>query len=632
MHQLLMFDGLGSDFGAKRSVMEWKGRVGNDDYLLPSWVEDPESDCCRWERVRCNSTTGRVIELSLNGFEGEYLAWNITLFLPFKELRSLDLSDNNIDGWIENQVDLITLERLEKLDLSYNNFFVGSIPPFIGKLSSLKALYLSGIGLFGYLPNSDLHRNLFNGSISPYLISSPKSLQFIDFRDNHFEGSFLFSSIFNHSKFEVVIVGSREKELQIDTEIRGWNPQFQLEALVLSHCNLKSATFLLNQHRLKVVDLSHNKLNGKFPSLLLENSSDLKFLNLKNNSISGEFHLPQHPMSGMIDIDVSNYHIGGRLPKDLEMVLSNLKHLNLSKNNFEGDLPSSIGRMRKLVMLNLSLNNFSGKVPKELGKNCTDLRILMLSGNKFQEINEDYGTYHERKFLIMTTQIGSALLPLVEVEIDLVTKSNLLSYKHDILNYMSGLDLSCNNLTGEIPEILGKLSSIRALNFSHNHLTGSIPASFSNLSKVESLYLSYNSLSGKIPVELVNLNFLEVFTVAHNNLSGRIPDKGQFATSGSSSYEGNPFLSGFPSEKNHTLVVETPSDNESTERWYEIDHTFFFASFTATYFVFLLGFGALLYINPYWRRRWFYFIENFLYSTYYFVVDTLHKLSTIVNN
>lgn len=56
-----------------------KGRMGllqfktsvqsiNDDanWLLPSWVDDPQSDCCGWERVICNSTTRRITQLSLN--------------------------------------------------------------------------------------------------------------------------------------------------------------------------------------------------------------------------------------------------------------------------------------------------------------------------------------------------------------------------------------------------------------------------------------------------------------------------------------------------------------------------------------------------------------------------------------
>ena len=81
--------------------------------LLPSWLNDAGSDCCRWERVTCNSSSGHVIQLSLNGLyvnglakESESLWWsgslrlNLTLFLSFKELRSLSFSSNYISDFI----------------------------------------------------------------------------------------------------------------------------------------------------------------------------------------------------------------------------------------------------------------------------------------------------------------------------------------------------------------------------------------------------------------------------------------------------------------------------------------------------------------------------------------------------
>ncbi|MBA0765035.1 hypothetical protein Gotri_014298 [Gossypium trilobum] len=94
----------------------------------------------------------------------------------------------------------------------------------------------------------------------------------------------------------------------------------------------------------------------------------------------------------------------------------------------------------------------------------------------------------------------------LEEVIDFTTKSGLYSYKGNIISYMIGIDLSCNNLTGHILPKLGNLSEIHSLNLSHNKFIGVIPSSFSKLQYIESLDLSYNNLSGKIPNQLVDLN------------------------------------------------------------------------------------------------------------------------------
>ncbi|KAF3964507.1 hypothetical protein CMV_011218 [Castanea mollissima] len=84
--------------------------INNADYILSSWVNETMSECCGWERVTCDDATGHVIELSLcdlNQKENIFMpdeTWllNASLLLPFKELRSLDLSQNQI-GSLGNQ-------------------------------------------------------------------------------------------------------------------------------------------------------------------------------------------------------------------------------------------------------------------------------------------------------------------------------------------------------------------------------------------------------------------------------------------------------------------------------------------------------------------------------------------------
>ncbi|RVW13686.1 Receptor like protein 42 [Vitis vinifera] len=87
-----------------------------------------------------------------------------------------------------------------------------------------------------------------------------------------------------------------------------------------------------------------------------------------------------------------------------------------------------------------------------------------------------------------------------------------------ILTLFTSIDLSRNNLEGEIPEVMGDLTLLYVLNLSGNGFTGHIPSSLGQLRQLESLDLSTNKLSGEIPTQLASLNFLSVLNLSFNQL------------------------------------------------------------------------------------------------------------------
>ncbi|XP_059275453.1 receptor-like protein 15 isoform X2 [Lycium ferocissimum] len=158
-----------------------------------------------------------------------------------------------------------------------------------------------------------------------------------------------------------------------------------------------------------------------------------------------------------------------------------LRELRLVRNFIEGF--NGVLRLKKLQMLDLSSNGLT-EIPSFRG--MVSLKFLYLRNNDLK----NWSSFQE-----LTTLRGLEML-----------------------------DLSYNEIAGEMPPSLGAMTSLKSLSFSGNELNGSFPEEgLCNLKNLQELDISRNSFKGSIPPCISNLTSLRLLKLSENNLSGTIP-------------------------------------------------------------------------------------------------------------
>jgi hypothetical protein len=131
------------------ALLSFKRVITSDPLgVLDSWHKEGQGDCCQWRGVKCNNRTGHVLRLHLRN-----LQWDA---FHGSSLLSIDDHDDGYYGALVGQINnsLLSMDRLAHLDLSMNLLegSSGRMPEFLGSLTRLRYLNLSGIPFSGRVP------------------------------------------------------------------------------------------------------------------------------------------------------------------------------------------------------------------------------------------------------------------------------------------------------------------------------------------------------------------------------------------------------------------------------------------------------------------------------------------------
>ena len=478
-----------------------------------------------------------LIELLLDGvnISAQENEWCQALSSSLLNLRVLSLSNSYLSGPIDSS--LLKLQSLSIIRLDNNSLFT-LIPEFFANFTRLMSLRLSSCGLIGTFPRKifqvptleilDLSNNhLLNGSLPDFPHNG--SLRTLVLSNTRFAGK-LPDSFGNLKMLSIIDLSFCNFDGSVPYSTASLT---QLVHLDMSHNSFNGPIPVFSMTKnLTQINLSYNNLTGQITSTRWEELLNLVDLDLRYNLLEGIIPVSLFSLPSLHKLQLSNNKFSGKLNEFPHISSHVLGTLDLSSNYLEGPIPMSVFELRGIKFLSLSSNNFNGSLQFSVIQRLKDLSDLDLSQNS---LSIEYNG---------TESLLSAFPQITTLKL---SSTKLKTFPGFLINQskLSYLDLSDNQIMGEIPGWIWKNFNLIHLNLSRNSLVR-LEGPLLNLSSLRVLDLHSNQLQGQlpdlppfatyldlsrnyfsfaIPTSIGNcLKFTHFFSLSSNNFHGNVPE------------------------------------------------------------------------------------------------------------
>ncbi|XP_040943958.1 receptor-like protein 7 [Gossypium hirsutum] len=415
---------------------------------------------------------------------------------------------------------------LQSLSLFYTNFS-GKLPQSIGNLKFLTNLKLFSCNFFGPIPSSianlshlvnlDLSSNKLSGSIHSSLFTLP-SLKILHLGDNQLVGKINEFPNASSSLIQALDVSSNSLTGPIPKSI------LQLPRLERLYIGENSFSSMKLDMFVQIKNLKRLYLSNV--SLLIESDNksltfpQLEGLELRSCNLT-EFPEFIKRQDKLVDLDLSNNHIHGVVPNWLwKSSLSSL-HLSFNVIDFPKQLTLSDSNFSFPMLRELSLESCNLSAFPEFLKSQENVGHLELSNNKISGAIPNWVWKKSLRYLFLANNHLSSLDQLLPNQSSTSSQTSLTRPICN-LSQLRNFNASHNNLSGTIPNCLGKMNDLYLLDLQGNNFSGMLPK-FSKATQLYILKVSENRLEGKLPRSLAKCTQLKVLDVGSNMINDTFP-------------------------------------------------------------------------------------------------------------